>query len=166
MELIDRVNKREVCSRIWRIRLQNIFLKKLLLSWWAAGDAILTAEYLCEKMIIFGSLCCIYKESEENTNHILLNAGRFHDCGVWNIVFSLFNRSWVLPRIVEDAITNWKSAVKRGQHRRHHNYASFGGHGIKETEDCFKKIIFCYLSCILRERRKYSVVYGKLDRCL
>ena len=49
--------------------------------------------------------CCMCKRNEESMDHLLLHCEV--TCATWNVFFSRFELSWVMPRRVVDLYACW-----------------------------------------------------------
>ena len=81
--------------------------------WTAALDKILTTDNLRERGVIIMDWCCHCRLAGESISHLLLNCSGAQD--LWNLVFSLFGVSWVMPRNVVDLLNCWQGRVGRSK---------------------------------------------------
>jgi hypothetical protein len=79
--------------------------------WTATLGKILTTDNLRKRRIIILDWCCMCKADGESVNHLLLHCPVARD--LWNMIFSLFGISWVMPRGVVDLISCWNGCIGR-----------------------------------------------------
>ena len=81
--------------------------------------------------------CCMCKADGEPVNHLLLHCPVARE--LWNMIFSLFGISWVMPRGVVDLISCWN-----------------GCKGRQEAGKIWKVIPHCIMCCLWCERNGRS----------
>ena len=94
---------------------------------------ILTIDNLRKRRVLIIDWCCMCKSSGESVNHLLLHCPLAQD--LWNLVFTLFGISWVMPRGVEDLFACW-----------------FGIRGNPNSGAIWKAAPHCLMWCLWRER--------------
>ena len=105
--------------------------------WTAALGKILTTDNLQKRRVTILDWCCMCKADGESVNHLLLHCPVARD--LWNMIFSLFGISWVMPRGVVDLISCWN-----------------GCKGRQEAGKIWKVIPHCIMWCLWCERNARS----------
>lgn len=82
--------------------------------WMAVLGRILTNGSLRKCWLVIIDWCCVCKRAGESTNHLLLYC--LIDSEMWNIVFTLFGLSWVMPKDVSELLASWS-----GKFMKHRN---------------------------------------------
>ena len=87
---------------VWKAKVPS---RVAFFSWTATLGRILTIDNLRKRKVLIIDWCCMCKSSGESVNHLLLHCPLAQD--LWNLVFTLFGISWVMPRGVEDLFACW-----------------------------------------------------------
>ena len=87
---------------VWKAKVPS---RVAFFSWTATLGRILTIDNLRKRRVLIIDWCCMCKSSGESVNHLLLHCPLAQD--LWNLVFTLFGISWVMPRGVEDLFACW-----------------------------------------------------------
>jgi hypothetical protein len=88
-------------------------------TWTAALGKILTVDNLRKRKVLILDWCCMGKSGGESVNHLLLHCPITLD--LWDMVFSLFGVSWVMPKGLEDLLFGRLSLI-----------VSYGLSGVRE----------------------------------
>jgi hypothetical protein len=103
--LVGSVGRRFPWKSVWRTQAPP---RAALFVWTAALGKILTADNLRKRKTIIVDRCYLCKRDGESVDHLLLH------CDVastqWNLVFSRFGMSWVMPSRVIDLFACWWKA--------------------------------------------------------
>jgi len=87
---------------IWRTMVP---LKVAFFAWTAAQRKILTLDNLRKKRVIVIDRCCMCKMNGESVDHLLLHCEVAR--ALWNVIFSRFSLSWVMPLWLVDLFVCW-----------------------------------------------------------
>ena len=105
--------------------------------WTATLGKILTTDKLRKRRVIILDCCCMCKADGESVNHLLLHCPVARE--LWNMIFSHFGISWVMPRGVVELISCWNGC--KGRH---------------ETGKIWMAIPHCIMWCLWCERNARS----------
>ena len=119
---------------VWKAKVHS---RVAFFLWTAALGKILTTDNLRKRRVTILDWCCMCKADGESVNHLLLHCPVARD--LWNIIFSLFGISWVMPRGVVDLISCWN-----------------GCKGRQEAGKIWKVIPHCIMWCLWCERNARS----------
>ena len=89
--------------------------KLCFFAWEATWRKILTLDKLQKRGLTLANRC-IFQESEETADHILLHCRTTR--GLWELLFSLFGVSLVLPSSVRDTLLSWRCSFATKERRR------------------------------------------------
>jgi hypothetical protein len=118
---------------VWRTKVP---LRVAFFAWSAALGKILTMDNLRKRHVIVVDRCCMCKRNGESVDHLLLHcevAG-----ALWDVFFSRFGLSWVMPRRVVDLYACWWTA------------------GSAQSAAVWKMVPLCLLWCLWREMNDRS----------
>jgi len=90
---------------VWQTK---VSLKVAFFAWLAALRKIFTMDNLRKRYVIVVDRCCMCKGNGESMNRLLLHCEVAS--AVWNVFFSWFGLSWVMPRRVDDTCACWWTA--------------------------------------------------------
>jgi hypothetical protein len=103
--LVGSVNRRFPSKSVWWNQAPPM---AAFFAWTTALGKILTVDNLRKRKIIIMDRCYLCKRDGESVDHLLLH------CDVastlWNLVFSRFGMSWVMPSRVIDLFACWWKA--------------------------------------------------------
>ena len=77
--------------------------------WEASWGKILTFDQLKRRGFSLTNHCPLCQKSEETVDHLLLHCTMTRV--LWDLIFSLFDVSWVLPASVSDSLLGWKGSL-------------------------------------------------------
>ncbi|RVW40176.1 LINE-1 retrotransposable element ORF2 protein [Vitis vinifera] len=89
-------------SFIWNVNVQP---KISFFAWKATWGKALTLDMVQKRGWALANRCFMCLEKEENINHLLLHCSRRRV--LWDLLFTLFGVSWVLPSSVRETLLSW-----------------------------------------------------------
>ena len=101
-------------------------------------------DNLRKRQLILVNRCCLCKLNGESVDHLLLHCEVA--CSLWNVRFSCFGLSWVMPNSVKDLFTCWWTG------------------GNSQIAIVWKMVSLCIMWCVGRERNDKS--FKNLERTL
>uniref|UniRef100_A0A5B6Z489 Reverse transcriptase zinc-binding domain-containing protein n=1 Tax=Davidia involucrata TaxID=16924 RepID=A0A5B6Z489_DAVIN len=96
---------------------------------------ILSTDNLQCRGFTLANRCWMCKEKEESVNHLLIHCEMARD--TWNMLLTLFGRSWAFPSSVKDLLCDWQGARVR-----------------KDAKKAWLMAPSCLFWCIWRERNR------------
>uniref|UniRef100_A0A2N9FQZ1 Reverse transcriptase zinc-binding domain-containing protein n=1 Tax=Fagus sylvatica TaxID=28930 RepID=A0A2N9FQZ1_FAGSY len=115
---------------VWKSKVQT---PVAFFSWTVALGRILTIDNLRKRRVLVIDWCCMCKSDGESVNHLLLHCRIAQE--LWNLIFTLFETSWVMPSGVEDLFAFWTNTM-----------------GNSESGAIWKAVPHCPMWCLWRER--------------
>jgi hypothetical protein len=119
---------------VWKAKVPT---RVAFFSWTATLGRILTIDNLRKRRVLIIDWCCMCKSDGESVNHLLLHCPLAQD--LWNLVFTLFGVSKVMPRGVEDLFACWS-----------------GTRGNLAAGAIWKAVPHCLMWCLWRERNSLT----------
>ena len=89
-------------SHIWNVNVQP---KISFFAWEATWGKALTLDMVQKRGWALANRCFMCLEKEETINHLLLSCPRTRE--LWDLLFTLFGVSWVLPSSVRETLLSW-----------------------------------------------------------
>ncbi|WJZ99896.1 hypothetical protein VitviT2T_018303 [Vitis vinifera] len=99
-------------SFIWNVNVQP---KISFFAWEATWGKALTLDLVQKRGWALANRCFMCLEKEENINHLLFHCSRTR--ALWDLLFTLFGVSWVMPFSVRDTLLSWNGYFL-GKNRR------------------------------------------------
>ncbi len=90
-------------------------------------------DNLWKRRVLVIDWCCMCKSNGESVNHLLLHCPLAQER--WNLIFTLFGTSWVMPRVVEELFACWTNTM-----------------GNSESGTIWRAVPDCLMWCLWRER--------------
>ena len=87
---------------IWRTKAPS---RVAFFSWSAALGKSLTLDNVRKRGIVVINRCCMCEADGESVDHLFLHCGVARK--LWEVIFSHFNLSWVMPRSVMERFASW-----------------------------------------------------------
>lgn len=87
---------------IWKIKLPP---KIICFSWTALYEACLTQDNLAKKKLQIVNRCYLCQKEAESHSHLFLHCTITAE--LWNMFYSLFGLSWVMPNSIKEAFESW-----------------------------------------------------------
>ena len=84
-------------------------------TWEATCGKILMLDQLKRRGLTFANRCFLCKRWGETVDHLLLHCAK---TSVWELLFSLFGVSWVIPTSVPDTPLGWRGSFVAKDWRR------------------------------------------------
>jgi hypothetical protein len=116
-------------KKVWRSRAPS---KVNFFIWTVALGKILTTDNLRKRRLFVLDWCGMCKRDGESVDHLLLHCPIAQE--FWDLAFSMFGLSWVMPRRVMDLLHCWPGLTKQ------------------KAGDIWRLIPNCIMWCLWRER--------------
>ena len=100
-------------SCIWKVWVQP---KISFFAWEAAWGKALTLDLVQRRGWSLANRCYMCMEKEETIDHLLLHCSKTRV--LWELLFSLFGVSWVMPCSVRETLLSWQTSSVGKKHRK------------------------------------------------
>ncbi|RVW43414.1 putative ribonuclease H protein [Vitis vinifera] len=100
-------------SCIWKVWVQP---KISFFAWEAAWGKALTLDLVQRRGWSLANRCYMCMEKEETIDHLLLHCSKTRV--LWELLFSLFGVSWVMPCSVREILLSWQTSSVGKKHRK------------------------------------------------
>ncbi|RVW90726.1 hypothetical protein CK203_046435 [Vitis vinifera] len=100
-------------SCIWKVWVQP---KISFFAWEAVWGKALTLDLVQRRGWSLANRCYMCIEKEETIDHLLLHCSKTRV--LWELLFSLFGVSWVLPCSVRETLLSWQTSSMGKKHRK------------------------------------------------
>ena len=111
------LQQRSVSSFPWKCIWKNCVQPNVsFFAWEASWGKILTFDQLKRRGFSLANRCPLCQKSEETVDHLLIHCTMTRV--LWDLLFSLFGVSWVLPASVRDSLLGWEGSLLAKDRRK------------------------------------------------